>query len=271
MNRHPAALLALTLTLVLLPLAVACGTEARSGKSRSTGPDGDPPVIGVHWRVDSLTTDGTTRNAPAGAYLRIDDHGRISGNYGCNSFRAPVTVRGDRIVLGPADSTAMACVEGSDFERDLSRTLDDGTLTAEVHRDRLTLTAEDGTRVDLTEEKDASLYGTAWRVTSLVDGDTATSVPGAAADRPWFTLDRTAGTVSGGLGCHRFGADATVRDGRLTTRDLKVTGKMCDDSLRAVEKTLIELLGRPLSYRIDHRNIVLTSENGKGVQAVAEP
>ncbi|WP_055494500.1 META domain-containing protein [Streptomyces sp. TP-A0356] len=261
----------LTLTvLTVLPLAAACGNGPGSGGgSGSVGSGTDAPVTGVHWRVDSLTVGGTTRNAPAGAYLQIDDHGQAHGNYGCNGFGASAGVHGDRIHFGAAQSTDMACEKAPmAFEADFSRTLAGGTLTAAVDRNELTLTAKDGDRVRLTKESDASLYGTKWQVTSLVDGDVASSLP-AATDKAWFTLDQKAAAVSGSLGCNRFTATATVRDGHLTLGAPRTTRRMCDGSLMDTEKALRALFGRTLTYRLDHRSIALTSGNGKGVNAVA--
>ncbi|MCW7946923.1 lipoprotein [Streptomyces hygroscopicus] len=261
----------LTLTLLtLLPLSVACGTGAGSGGgSSSVGPESDAPVTGVHWRVDSLTAEGTTRSAPTGAYLRIDDQGQAHGNYGCNSFGASATVQGDRVAFGNARSTEMACDKAPmAFEAAFSRALSGGALTAAVHRNELTLTATDGARVRLVKERDASLYGTRWQVTSLVDGDVASSLP-AASDKAWFTLDPKAGAASGSLGCNRFTAKATVRGGHLTLGTPTTTRKMCDGSLMDTEKTLRVLFGRTLTYRLEHRSIALTSENGRGVNAVA--
>ncbi|MEU6364975.1 META domain-containing protein [Streptomyces sp. NPDC046931] len=263
----------LTLTvLTLLPLAVACGTEAGSGGgSASVAPGTGSSVAGVHWRVDSLTADGTTRKAPRGAYLRIDDHGRAHGNYGCNSFGASAALRGDRIDFGPAQSTEMACDKAPmAFERAFSRVLAGRSLTAAVDRDALTLTTEDGGRVHLTRESDAPLYGTRWRITALVDGDVASSLPAEAAGKAWFTLDRRAGTASGALGCNRFTASATVRDGHLTLGSLRTTRKMCDGSLMDTEKSLSTRLGPSLAYRLGHRGITLTSANGRGIDAVTE-
>lgn len=264
----------LTLTvLTLLPLAVACGTQTGpGGGSGSAGPaPGTSAVTGVHWRVDSLTSGGATKAAPDGAYLQIDDQGQAHGNYGCNSFGASATVRGDRIDFGPAQSTEMACEKAPmAFEAAFSRALAGRSLTAAVDRDRLTLTTEDGDRVRLTKEGDAPLYGTRWQVTSLVDGGVASSLPAAATGKAWFVLDAKAGTASGSLGCNRFTAKATVRDGHLTLGAPRTTRRMCDGSLMDTEKSLGTLFDGTLAYRIEHRGISLTSENGKGVSAVAE-
>ncbi|MFF3513884.1 META domain-containing protein [Streptomyces sp. NPDC002573] len=283
MDKHRLALTVLT----LLPLVVACGTGAASDGSSGSASAGtgsasagtgsvvrrtDPSsVTGVHWRVDSLSSGGTTRKAPDGAYLRIDDHGRAHGNYGCNSFGAAAAFRDGRIDFGPAEATDMACAkEPMAFESAFSRALAGRSLAAAVDHGRLTLTTENGDRVRLTREGDASLHGTRWRITALVDKDVASSLPAAAAGKAWFTLDRKAGTASGSLGCNRFTARATVRDRHLTLSSPRTTRKMCDGSLMSVERNLTERLARPLSYRLTHRGITLTSENGKGVQAAAE-
>lgn len=259
--------------LTLLPLAAACGTQ--SGPGGGSGPagsaSGTPAVTGVHWRVDSLTSGGTTKSAPAGAYLQIDAHGQAHGNYGCNSFGASAALRGDRIDFGPVQSTEMACEKAPmAFEAAFSRTLAGRSLTAAVDRDRLTLTTGDGDRVRLTKESDAPLYGTRWQVTSLVDGGVASSLLAAAAGKAWLSLDAKTGTASGSLGCNRFTATATVRDGHLTLGAPRTTRRMCDGSLMDTEKTLGKLFGGTLAYRIDHRGISLTSANGRGVSAVAE-
>ncbi|MFJ5534470.1 META domain-containing protein [Streptomyces sp. NPDC093261] len=266
--------------LTLLPLAVACGTGAASGGAAGATPGGGSgsvspgtgaSVTGVHWRVDSLTSGATTRKAPGGAYLRIDDHGRAHGNYGCNSFGAPAAFRGRRIDFGPAEATEMACGKAPmAFEAAFSRALAGRSVTAAVDHGRLTLTTEDGDRVRLSRESDAPLGGTRWRITALVDGDVASSLPVTAAGKAWFTLDRKAGRASGSLGCNRFTARATVRDGHLTLGSPRTTRRMCDGSLMGVEKHLTERLARPLVYRLGHRTIALTSTNGKGFQAVAE-
>ncbi|ANP56042.1 heat shock protein HslJ [Streptomyces griseochromogenes] len=143
MNRHKQHMI-LTAVAVLVPLTLACGS-ARSGETAR-------PVTGVDWRVDGLTAaDGTTRDAPAAAHLRIDTDGKAAGNLGCNQFGARATVHGDRITFGDLRTTRMACDQDRmDFERALARTLTTGTLTARSDDGKLTLTDGDGDRVDLS-------------------------------------------------------------------------------------------------------------------------
>ncbi|MFI0964470.1 META domain-containing protein [Streptomyces sp. NPDC021080] len=252
--------------LALLPLAAACGTQtAGSGSARTE----TAPLTGVHWTVDSLTTGGTTTRAPSGAYLRIGDDGRVGGNLGCNTFGSKATLTGDRVAFGPLWTTGMACGKGpAGFERSLGRTLANrGAFTAEADGGRLTLTAGNGDRIGLTQEKDAPLLGTKWTVTAL--GDRNVSQPLPKGVDAYFVL-REDGTFEGRLGCnHAFGR-ATVSDGHITLSRARTTRMMCQDSLMRTEKTLLGVFDSKVTYRLDHRGIALTSTNGTVVSAVAD-
>lgn len=258
--------------LTVLPLVMACGGAGSSASvasrtERTAGPAG---VRGVHWKVDSVTVDGTTRRAPADADLRIDG-GTAEGNYGCNSFGAKATVTDGHIKLTDAHQTLMACDERRmSFERALARTLNDHSLTVRTADDGLTLTTGAGDRIHLTKEKDAPLYGTKWTITALGSGGTTTSLPRRAEGTAHLTFDRKSGKVTGRLGCNHVTARATVRDGRITLGAASTTRMMCDTSLMNTEKSLLRLFGGTANYQLDHRNLTLTSENGESAEAVAE-
>ncbi|MGW1539304.1 META domain-containing protein [Streptomyces sp. NPDC002309] len=261
--------LTVTSALALLPLAVACGAE----QAGSTTAAAAKPVTGVHWSVDSVTVDGRKHDAPAGAHVTIDDSGKAQGSYGCNHFSAQATFDGDRVRLGDATSTEMACdEEPMNFEQNLARTLGDGALRTEVRGDSLTLTTDAGDTVRLTEEQDAPLYGTRWTVTALGKGGpdgTAESLPQGAEGTAHLTFDEAAGTVSGRLTCNKVTAEATVRDGRITLGPASTTRMMCEASLMATEKRLLRLFDGTVTYRLEHQGLTLTSENGETVTAVA--
>jgi heat shock protein HslJ len=268
---------ALPLTaLTLLPLLAACGTESGDGSgSRAVGPGSgtgtQASVTGVRWTVDSLTVGGKTQQAPDAAYLEIDDNGEVSGNYGCNTFGSTAAFADDGIDFEAARSTEMACGDvPMEFEESFARTLDAGKFTPETTDGGLTLTTGDGDTVKLSEQKPAGLYGTKWRIGSLLDHDVATSLPEAAAGKAWFTLDKKAGTLRGSLGCNEVSAKATVSEKEITLGKPRTTRKMCSDSLMTAERTLLELFKGTVEYRIDHRNITLTSENNAGLGAVAD-
>ncbi|KOV51382.1 lipoprotein [Streptomyces sp. AS58] len=257
----------LTAALVLAPLAAACGTE----QAGSTSADAQKPLTGVHWTVDSVTVDGKKHDAPTDAHVTIDDSGRAQGNYGCNHFSAKAAFDGDRVRIGDATVTEMACEDAPmTFEETLARTLADGSLRTQVTNGRLTLTTDTGDTVRLSEEKAAPLKGTKWTVTSLGQGEVAQSLPKEAEGRAYLTFDEKAGRVDGRLACNKFNADATVRDGRITLGTAATTRMMCDASLMDTEMRMLRLFDSTVSYRLDHRTLTLTSENGESVTATAE-
>ncbi|MFF7894953.1 META domain-containing protein [Streptomyces sp. NPDC007907] len=247
----------LTAAAMLVPLMAACGSEQADGGSGSAG--AGKPVTGVRWSVDSVTADGRTQKAPAGAHVTFD-RGRAEGSLGCNNFSAEATVDGDRVRLGKTRATEMACEnKPMEFETTLARALSDRELKATVDDGRLTLTSPRGDTVRLSEAKDAPLAGTKWTVTTPdTDG------------RAHLTFDEKKGTVSGSLGCNKVQAEATVRDGHITLGPPATTRMMCEDSLMADEKTLLRLFDGKPRYRVDHQTLTLTSENGTSVRAVAE-
>ncbi|MFJ4469705.1 META domain-containing protein [Streptomyces sp. NPDC089424] len=261
--------LTVTSALALLPLAVACGSE----QAGSTTADASKPVTGVHWSVDSVTVGGTKHDAPADAHVTIDESGKAQGNYGCNHFSAQASFDGDRVRLGDATTTEMACEEKPmTFEKNLARTLADGALRTEVEGDHLTLTTEAGDTVRLTEEKAAPLYGTKWTITALGKGGpegTSESLPQGAEGTAHLTFDEATGQVSGRLTCNKVTAEATVRDGRITLGPASTTRMMCEASLMATEKRLLGFFDGTVTYRLDHHSLTLTSENGETVTAGA--
>ncbi|MEU1315121.1 META domain-containing protein [Streptomyces tibetensis] len=242
---------------MLVPLLAACGSEKAGSGSGSVG--ADKPITGVRWNVDSVTADGRTQEAPAGAHVTIDK-GRAEGSLGCNNFSAEATVDGDRVRLGKTRATEMAC-EGTPvvFETTLAKAFSDQELTAKTDDDRLTLTTGQGDTVRLTKAKDAPLAGTKWTVTTP-----------SADGRAHLTFDEKKGTVSGRLGCNKVNAKATVRDGHITLGPPATTRMMCEDSLMDAEKKLLRLFDGKLKYGVDHQTLTLTSENGTSVRAVAE-
>ncbi|MDW8806730.1 META domain-containing protein [Streptomyces scabiei] len=266
--------LRLTLTaLAALPLLAACGSES-AGDPGSGAVDASTKkssVTGVRWKVDSLTVGGKTEQAPDGAYLKIADNGKVDGNYGCNTFGSTAKFKKDGIDFENARSTEMACGDAvMKFEKTFARTLDAETFMPETTDGGLTLTTGDGDTVKLTKEKPAELYGTKWRVDSLMDHDVATSLPEAARGKAWFTLDEKAGTLSGSVGCNDISAKVTVSKDRITLGSPRTTRKMCSGSLMAAERSFLKIFKGTVEYRIDHRSITLTSENDTGIGAVAD-
>ncbi|GAB2927941.1 META domain-containing protein [Streptomyces sundarbansensis] len=262
--------------LALLALA-ACGTEPGSGSGRGSGDGGDTvqsdvPVTGVAWSVDSVTVGGERTEAPEGARLEIDPSGRATAHFGCNHISVDARVEGDRITLGKPVTTQMACDE--DIEKFEKAAIDamGGEHTAKLSGDRLTLTTEKGDTMALSEEKPADLVGTRWTVGTLLDGETATTVP---ADLPkertphlTFTED---GTVNGNAGCNSFSGKATVEGATIVFGPMVSTRKMCPEAEMGTERAVLAALKGTKTYTIKGGTLTVGADDGRGIGATAAP
>ncbi|GGZ91086.1 META domain-containing protein [Streptomyces subrutilus] len=253
----------LTSGLVLVLALAACGGAGEEPADPLPGAAGS-------WRVESLTTGGRTLHAPAAA--RFDLAGdEAEGNYGCNGFTAKAVTEGrTAVTLTPGVSTTMAC-EDQAFEVAFAKLLR-GRLTIDRGPDRLTLKTADGSTIAMTSEPrtpDAPLTTTAWTVTSLTGGGTASSVPAEAAGRARFTLAAD-GAASGSLGCNRFSARAAIEGSSVVFGPLTSTRMACQGAAGDVERSLTALLGSgPLAWKVQEGTLTLSAPDGTGLTATA--
>ncbi|MER7696516.1 MULTISPECIES: META domain-containing protein [unclassified Streptomyces] len=260
--------------LALLTLA-ACGTESGSGARSADGGGAarsDIPVTGVAWSVDSVTVGGKKTEAPEGSRLEIDPKGRVKADFGCNHISADARVEGDRITVGKPVSTQMACEEEIErFEKAATGAMG-GELTAKLTGERLTLTTEDGDTIALSEEKAADLVGTRWTVTTLISGETATSVPADLPEgrAPHLTLSED-GAVQGDSGCNSFRGRAAVEGSTIVFGAVAGTRKMCPEAEMETERAVLAALKGPTTYTIKGSTLTVTADDGRGIGATATP
>lgn len=252
------------------------GHESRSGSGSGSGGSGgsgtvrsDGGLTGIRWEIESVTVGGKRSAAPAGAYVDIDAKGRASGNYGCNRFTAEARLDGDTLTVEPGTATEMGCEPDiQQFEALLSQTFS-GKLTVAAKDDKLTLTTAKGGTIALTAQPPAPLTGTRWRITTLVSGSIASSLPAGTADKAHLTFGKD-GTVQGALGCNSFRGTADVSGTAIAFGRLVTTRKMCADPEMRLERALLDVLdGKRAAYAITHHTLSLTAPDGKGIAASA--
>lgn len=255
--------------LALLTLA-ACGTESGSGSGSRSGSAGDSgtvqttSVTDVRWSVDSVTVGGKRSEAPEGAHVEIDGKGRASGSYGCNRFTAQARLDGDTLTVGPGTTTEMGCEQDIQrFEALMSRALS-GKLTASVVKRTLTLTTAEGDTITLTARRPVPLAGTDWRVTTLVSGTAASSLPTGTENKARITFGRD-GTVHGSLGCNSFRGKADVSGSTIAFGPVVATRKACPDPEMELERAVLAVIdGKRTTYGIDQRTLTLSTSGGGG-------
>ncbi|WP_328949606.1 META domain-containing protein [Streptomyces sp. NBC_00184] len=278
--------------LALLALA-ACGTESGAGSGQGSGSghgagsdasdgsyggggsDGSgtvrsgAPLTGIRWDVESVTAGGKRSVAPAGAHVEFDAKGRASGSYGCNLFTAEARLDGDTLTVEPGTTTEMGCEPDiQQFEALLSQAFS-GKLTVAAKDAGITLTTAEGGTIALTARPPAPLTGTRWRITTLVSGSIASSLPAGTANKAHITLGKD-GTVQGVLGCNRFRGTADVSGTAIAFGRLVTTRRMCPDPETRLERALLDVLdGKRTAYGITHHTLSLTAPDGKGLAASA--
>ncbi|WP_432248913.1 META domain-containing protein [Streptomyces sanyensis] len=255
-------------SVLLLPLA-ACGGQTSSGAASSAVPD--LPLSGVRWSVDAVTVDGRRIPAPAGAHLEVTDEGRARGDYGCNRFGAQVRVQGDTVTVSPGEATEKGCAADVQSFEDGFRALLTGALTGELADDRLTLTDRHGDQIALSAAREPALVGTEWTVTSLVEGESAASLPEGTRGTAVLAFAED-GTAEGSLGCNRFTADARITGDSVVLGPVAATRKLCDGPGTELERALTAVLeSGALRYRLEQGALTLTAGDGTGLVASADP
>ncbi|MFE3068852.1 META domain-containing protein [Streptomyces sp. NPDC059247] len=253
----------------LVALLTACGgAGGRGGGSGADSPD--LPVAGTHWTIGAVTSDGVRSAAPDGARIDFGTDGTARGSTGCNAFASDVVLSGDTLTVSARDKSETACPEDAvRFETVWTKAFA-GPLRGTLKGPRLTLTAPDGRYVlELTAEPAAPLRGTTWRIDGLVSGATVSSLPGDSGTKARLVIGED-GRVTGNLGCNNFSATARTAGGTLTVEGPVATTRMMCTGLRMrLETRLYELLGGPLTYRLDHRVLTLTDASGEGLTATA--
>ncbi|NDL58066.1 META domain-containing protein [Phytoactinopolyspora mesophila] len=119
----------------------------------------DAPLMGTQWRLDSLTTNDTSVDAPddADAFVVFEDT-RIGGNTGCNSFGGDVeAAEDDSLTLGPVIATKRACLgEIGEIDSAMLQVLRE-EVTVQIDGDRMTLTNAAGDSLDLYADGEADI------------------------------------------------------------------------------------------------------------------
>lgn len=211
----------ITITLLLLAVGLAgCGRETNT-QAGTAGPGGEP--WGRTFLSTSVTENGQPKPLVEGTRisLRFDGERRqLGAQAGCNSMGGPASFDDGRLVVDDLATTEMGCDPPRHAQDEwVSRFL---TSRPRSTLDGPTLTLDNGTvRMVLEDRKvaepDRALRGTKWVVDTIIEGETASSVPAGAEahvvigdgdDRDHFT---------GHAGCNGMGGNSAVDEKASTT------------------------------------------------------
>jgi heat shock protein HslJ len=259
--------------LFLLVLSAGCGrgTISQSGADNS---DGEP--WGRTFLSTSVTENGQPKPLVEGTRisLRFSDSHEIGAQAGCNSMSGPASFEAGRLVVGDLATTEMGCDPARHTQDEwlarflTSRPKAQADNRADLSAETLTLET-DSTRVVLTDRKvaepDRPLRGTKWVVDTIVEGESASSVPaGAEASVIFGDGDR----LSGNTGCNGMGGKAVVHeDTHTVTFSEVITTKMaCDDDRMRLERAVLATFKGDVAYGIEADVLRLDGPDGHGLR-----
>ena len=186
----------------------------------------------------------------------------LGANAGCNGLGGTYRIELGRLLYERGGQTLMGCeppLEAQDAW--LVDFLDSDPTIVLAGND---LTLDNGAiSIHLVDrevaEPDLNIVGPTWTVESIVDGDTASSVPAGATATLVFKDD---GTFEVDAGCNRGGGTWSLEGAGIRVKDIGLTKMACDGPRAALEGAVMQVLGAELlQARIDARVMTLSGGN----------
>lgn len=250
------------IALLVVAMAVAV---AGCGDRVGTADAGDVDLEGSWHLVTGSDAQGELDLIGREVTLVVEDD-EVSGTSACNHYFGNVTVDGETVTFSGLGGTEMGCDPPvMDLEQRYLTTLaavEQGVRT----RDDLTLLGPD-VSLDLALDppvEDASLTGTVWRLTSLIEGETVSSVLG---DGRLVFGDE--GTFEGSSGCRELRGEYTLDGGTVAVGTLDTGAGSCPPDLRRQHRHVVEVLEGGFTATVDGKRLTLEGKAGQGLDLTA--
>jgi heat shock protein HslJ len=255
--------------LVVLGVLMAAGCASGGpGGGPAPGAGGSVDVAGRTFLSTAVT--GATLVPETQVRLSFTDDGRVTANAGCNGMGGPYALDGATLVVDDLAITEMGC-DPARHEQDtwLSGLLT-GRPTLTLDGDTLVVTGSTSTltlRDREVMQPDQPLVGPRWTVDTLLEGDSASSVPAGA--EAYLVIEDTGGAhrAMGHTGCNQFGGPVEVGAAELTFGDVVTTKKACTGGADTLERAVLAVLNAPTAtYEIEADRLTLLAPDGSGLQ-----
>ena len=257
-----------SLTLLLVACAQAPGASPTPTPSPSPAPSATPipiPPAGLTGRqflATGVTKDGQPFALAAGTRIRLTfENGRLGAQAGCNIIGGALTIDGNKLVFSGGEMTEMACQEPRMAQDQWLIAFLTSSPTSALNGNDLTLTS--GTTVVTlldreVAEPDQPLVGPTWSLNSLINGETASSIPVGVEASVTFLAE---GTFSMNDGCNSGGGKYAVDGDQITFSEIVQTKMACHGAAGQVEQAVLAVIGTqaPVRFAIDSGSLSLTS------------
>ena len=246
----------------LVALAAGCGEGTVAGEEGSEGVDGKTNV--------STSVTGHELVPDTQVRLTFRDE-QISANAGCNHLAGTFTIDGRRLRVEDMGGTEMGCPPERHAQDEwLMEFLTSGPV---LDTDGAVLTLRSGTTtitlVDReTAEPDLALEGPRWVADTIIEGDTASSVPQSV--EAWVRFVGEA--AEGSDGCNGFTAGVHIDNeaATITFDDRISTLKGCAEQVMRVADAVMHVTTGEVDYEIESNRLTLTADDGAAVSFTAE-
>ena len=234
---------------------------------------GEEPIslIGTNWEVVSYNNGqgGVVSILPDTRVTALfGDDGVLSGSGGCNNYSAGFEADGQTMVIGPAVSTEMFCVEpeGVMEQETLYLAALQNASTFQINNDVLELRDANGAlQASYKAVEASSLPGSAWSLLFYNNGKEAmvSTIIGTEITAI-FSED---GLLSGSAGCNNYTSNYEFDDQTITIGPLATTRKMCAEPVGIMEQEAqyLAALENAAVYTIDGGKLDIRDANGSGV------
>lgn len=249
---------------ILGALLVACGSAASGGIS---------DLRGRTYLSTGVTENRQPKQLVAGTRITLSfaaDGANVGAYAGCNHMGGPGRIESGRLVVGEMAMTMMGCDGGRNEQDAWLATLLTGRPTIQLSGDELVL-ASGTTEVRFLDREvadpDRPLTGTRWVVESVIDRDTASSIP--IGSRAHLTIG-TDSKLTGNSGCNEMGGAAVRTGTTIAFSDVFTTRMACEPDRTRLEQAVLAVLRDTVTYEIEADLLRLRHPSGKGLDLRAD-
>src|SRR3954468_9276624 len=194
---------------------------------------------------------------------------QLGASAGCNSISGNYAIDANVLLVNQLGTTDMACPPPLMQQETWFTQLLSSRPTLALDGDSLTVTAGT-TVVNMLDrevaEPDAKLVGPKWTVTSIITGETGSSVPPGASAWLQFGAD---GRVTLNTGCNSGGGSYTADANTITLEQVAITAVGCTGAAAQLEQAVMTVLNaQTLDYSIDAQSLTLEA-GAAGLQLTA--
>ena len=208
-----------------------------------------------------VTDKGKSKVLVPGTKIRLTfSDGTLGASAGCNSMSGDYKVVDGKLVVGPMATTEIGCPTNlADQDEWLAAFLGAKPALA-LDGNNLVLTTDD-TEITLLDreqaEPDQPLTMITWGLTTLIDGESASSIPTGVSATLLFADD---GTFTFSDGCNSGGGKYALDGDNITFSEVVTTDMACGGDADSVQSAIAEVFGADdVTYAIDHSTLTLTA------------